>query len=65
MNNIQCSICNGSGLEKRETQICKLCSGRICILCHNNGGLAVTPYETCRSCHGSGICTNNTIFIKN
>jgi DnaJ-class molecular chaperone len=53
--NLQCTVCFGSGLEYRKIQICPTCNGKgMCIKCVNKGGLLISPCETCRKCNGSG-----------
>ncbi len=54
---IQCSICNGSGYEKKEIIKCEYCNGKKCISC-NSTGLKQQPYETCYNCFGLGEIEN-------
>lgn len=52
---VQCKICNGIGLIKKERVLCSDCSKCKNEKCVNNTEAKVyIPYETCETCDGLG-----------
>ena len=50
---VQCVVCVGVGLVKKDIIVCDTCNGIKCMYC-NSSGLKQHPYEPCEVCDGSG-----------
>ena len=51
---IQCIICKGVGLIKREKVSCKICNDLYCKGCDLYNTLTLPPYYECVTCDGLG-----------